>query len=261
MRKINLLPSFSNVVPGSTCTLQVPVGLTYESITLSLTNILPAQLTNIRLNINGKTIQEFLTGTILNALNTYYGRGNAQGYMTIHFRRPEYAHLEDERIYSWGTMDVQTFTIQADIDAACVNPGITAHAIVSEPRPFGVVTKIKNFPITFAVAGAVEIDSIPRSAQRIAAVHLVKADANNVVVEVNSQRVWEMPKALGEELETNSGRIPQTASMTHVDFTLDGDPRHSLQLEGVQDLRFRPTIATPGLLTTVVEYFDEFAGI
>ena len=54
---------------------------------------------------------------------------------------------------------------------------------------------------------------------------------------------------------------PQTATMTTVDFALDGDMNHSLVTQGLFDLRLRPTLDTPGQVNILVEYLDALAGI
>lgn len=261
MRKLVKLPSFSNVVAGSTATLGCPVGLTYDLISVTYTGITLEQMENIKIVVNGKVIQEYKSGQELDYINRYYGRGAAAGILNLWFLRPELATVRARRLTALGTADVSTLSVQMDVAAAAAAPVLTAHAVQSAPAPMGIVTKIKAFPRSFATTGLQEIDNIPRSGARIAAIHLFKSDVSAVEVAVNSATAWDLSKALGAEIQTRHGRTPIAAACTHVDWCLDGDPGHALETESVQDLRVKPTIDTVGEVRTVVEYLDGYAGI
>lgn len=89
-RKFNLLPSITNVVAGSTATLNVPVGVTYHAINFEYSGVTLAQMKNIEVQINGKTIQEYVDGTRLQDMNKYYSRHTENGILTLWFDRIEY---------------------------------------------------------------------------------------------------------------------------------------------------------------------------
>jgi len=264
MQRIVKLPSVANVAAAATASLACPVGgVIYDAIILTLTNITLAQLTNIELRLNGKPVQKFASGTELDQINQFYGRGaSANGILTLHLARPELALVEQQRLTSIGTADLATMDLQMEIAAGVTNPGIVAHAVQSVGQAeLGLITKVKRFPFNSAVSGQVEVDSIPRTGARIAAVHLVKSDVDAVEIDVNSIRVYEGSKTLGEQVQTQAGRTPQTANMTHVDFLLEGDIWRALRTKGVQDLRVRPTLGTSGAFDLVVEYLDGLEGI
>lgn len=261
MRRLNKLPSVDNVAAGNQAVLNCPVGLTYDFIDLVYSGVTLAQLQNIEVVINGKTIQKFLNGTELDNLNQFYGRGAANGVLRLWFERPELSELRVRRLTSLGTADVQTLTVQMDIDGAAVDPAISAYAMLGAPQPLGLVTKVKAFPVTFATSGQQEIDNIPRSGASICAMHLFKADISNVEVESNSVKLLDATKTVSEDIQSKYGRTPITASATHVDFCVNGDPRQALNTKGMSDLRLRPTIDTPGAVRVVVEFIDGFAGI
>lgn len=261
MRKIVKLPSMSNVAAGAVATLNCPVGLTYECFTLKYTGVTLAQMTNIEVRVNGKTIQKFASGTELDEINTYHGRKAASGYLNIWQVRPELKALLDQRMTALGTADVQTLSLLVEIDAAATAPVLVAYALQSVPQPLGLICKVKAFPVSFATSGEQEIDNLPKSGARVAAIHLMKSDVSKVEVELDSIKVIETPKALAEELQTKYGKTPQTAVATHVDFLLDGDIKHAMATAGVQDFRVRPTIDTSGEVRCVVEYLDGYEGI
>lgn len=260
MREIKKLPSLANVAAGATATLNCPLGRTYDRIILEYTGVTRAQLQNIEVIVNGKTIQHFTDAVELQLINNYYGRADNAGFVSLYFNRPEFENTTQQRVTGLGTVDIQTLQVRADIDAAATAPVITAHAVLSAPTAFGLCVKVKRFPSNSAVSGQVEIDNIPRG-PRILALHLLKADVNDIEVDLNSVKITDTSKALAEAIQKEHGRVPQTASATHVDYVLEGDVSQALVTAGASDFRLRPTLGTSGALTAVVEYLDGFAGI
>lgn len=271
MRQYVKMPSVTNVAAGASFSIHLPVGKSYDFVDLALTNITLAQLTNLELRLNGKTVQTFATGTELDAINKFHGRrAFANGILRLFFMRPELEALQiasggkliDQRfITSIGTSDLQTMSLHGDVDAACTNPAIVCYSQQGPAMPLGIFTKIKAFPRSFATSGAQEIDTLPRSGARIATLHLFKADISNVAVEVDSRKVIDGTKTCMEEQQTEFGKVGQTASATHVDFVVNGSLEDALPTVGVQDLRVQPTLDTSGDVRTVVEYIDGFEGI
>lgn len=261
------LPSVSNVTEGSTFTVHCPVGRTYESIHLQMggTVFQEDDILNLSVNVNGKPIMTFGTGTELRQINDFYGRpdqsahiGANSGTLDIYFRRPEL--LEQFRnLTALGTQDVDTLTITGDLSGT-TSPTLTAHAVLGRPAAMGAITKVRRFPVTFSTSGQQEIDRLPMG-PRIIAVHLFKSDISDVEVEADGVKIVDASKDLLNILQENEGRVPVTGSATHVDFCLDGDLRNALVTQGLQDFRLRPTLDTSGAVTAVVEYLDGFAGL
>ena len=268
MRRHVELPSTDNVAAGSTMIQSMPVGgATYDRIALALTNISNAQITNIRVKINGREIWFFDSGTTLQLINDYYGRPSNAGYLDFYFNRPEMVNLLQERLTGIGTVDVQTFTVEADIDGAVLNPAVEGLATLSDPRKLGLITKVKRYPASYAVSGQVENKDIVLG-PRIMAAHFIKADVNRVEIEQGSRVVFERDKADLEVDQEGYGRVPQTASMTSVDFMLEGDHAQAMvtseNRNGVDrtiGTRFLTTLGTSGAVPTYVEYLDAFTGL
>jgi hypothetical protein len=262
-RKI-LLPSLSNVAVGSTAVLNLPVGgLTYEQVHFALTDCTDAEVTNIRVKVNGEEIQFFEDGTTLEDFNDYYGRPNTADVLSLYFSRPEMADLIRERATALGTLDIQTLTIEMDIDAGAAGVTITAYALVSEPTALGAFTRIRRFPFNFGGSGQVEMTGITYGAA-IQAMHFQKSNVSNVLIQESSKSVVNMPKTILEHMQKGYGRAPVTALYTHVDFNLEGDPAQSLMTSArdangvvrAKDLRIQPTLATSGACDLYVEYLD-----
>jgi hypothetical protein len=264
-RTLKRLNALSNVAAGSTATLEIPLGHSYDRIVLEHSGVTLEQMKNVKVNINGKAIWSFKNAARLNRLNQYWGRETEAGYLDFHFVREEMANIEYRRLFAIGTADVATFDITFDIDSAATNPVIKAFAIQSPNQPLGLITKIREFPASAATSGEYEIDNLPRRA-RIGAIHLMgKSDISKLEIEVDSYKQYEADKPLGEMLQKSVKRLPLGSDGLTVDFVREGNPFNALVLQAgkvsVQDFRLRPTLDTAGSWDTVVEYYDEWKGI
>jgi len=262
MRITQTLPSFDNVAAGSTATQRCPVGLTYDKITIAYSGVTRAQLQNIEVVIGSKTVQTFKDGDRLQALNSFYGRPDDAGYLTLFFARPEMHDLQSQRVTALGTADVQTLTVKIDIDAAAAAPVLTSTATLSDAQPLGLVNKVKEYSLSSSVAGQILINELALG-PRIQAIHFIKSDVTNIQIDANSRRVFEGDKSLIETLQKEAGRVPQTATMTTADWMLEGDVAQAFISDPrlIQDLRIRPTLGTAGALDLAVEYLDQWSGI
>ncbi len=265
------LPSFSNVTAGNTATLELPLGRTFDKIHIGFSGVTLAQMKNIRVEVNGKAILEFVDAQALANYNKRYGRNTSINVLDLHFKRDEMKTLAEQRSFSLGTASPQgapaiaNVTLRIEIDGAASAPKLEAHAIQSNPAPIGFITKVKNFPVSLN-AGVTEIDKIPRPASaRIGAIHIVTAATiEKIEVEVDSIKVYELDKSLAEKIQVDHGRAPQ-AGQVSADFILEGDMLQAIPLQGLQDFRIRvftdagTSAGTPA--TAVIEYFDGLAGI
>ena len=206
IRKLTKMPSINNVNAGATCTCELPVGLTYDKLQILLTNITLAQLSNIEIRANGKTIQEFKTGTEIDALNKFHGRrAFANGVLDIWFIRPELNLPVEQRMTALGTADLSTLAFHADINAACSSPAMEMLAQQSEREPMGVVTKIRRFPRSSAAAGLFEISNLPKLGN-IACVHFFKSDVSHVLAKVDGRETVDASKVQLEEFLSSMGK-------------------------------------------------------
>lgn len=285
MRELVKLPSLSNVAPGSTATLRLPLGKTYDAIFLRATvadgDTMPDQgdaLKNIEVNINGKPIRSYGDDAELHRLNAFYGAGAmsdagldagspAEHVHMIRFDSPHFRTIAGRRVTSLGTKDVQSADVQAEIPAdAPASFTLEAYAIRREPEKMGAIVKVKRFPVSFATAGEQDIDSIPRG-PRIAAIHLHDLEGSDNVervrVEADSRTIYDQPRDLARFVQSENiddQRVPST-DWTHIEWTGDGDPARALRTGKLSDFRLRLDLANPGSVVAVVEYLDGFEGI
>lgn len=271
MRMLVKMPSLTNVVPGSTATLNCPIGRSYDRLIFEYNKEIGLeQIKNIRVEIDGKPVQEYKDVNQLTDINRYYGRYalgknsaiEDKRYFSIWFSRPEMNSLDHQRVTRLGTTGVQTFQVSFDIAEGAVNPSIVAHAIQSDASPIGMITKVKQFVMSSSIAGQFEIDSIPKG-PRILAVHFFKNDISYVEVEQNSRKIREGSRDLLTFLQRESKRNVESSKKITVDFTLEADLYHSLETnpQFIKDQRFRLNLETAGEVRVVVEYLDFLAGI
>lgn len=263
------LPNVQNVSAGARASIHCPVGRTYNTIILQLGGTFTeAQITNIDVNINGKAVQHYDSGTELQLINDYYGRNDpsddATQMLVLHFARPELNEV-DRFTTAIGTLgNVQTFDIQLDIDAGAISPTLVAHAVLDVPRPLGLLTKIKRFPQTFGSAADQEIDGLPRGKHNIMAVHHFGAGGitvDDIEVEADGRKICDGAQAVIENIQKEWGRVPTSASHTSVDYCLAGRLSDALVTQNLQDYRHRLDLSAAGTVNTVIEVLDTFDGI
>jgi hypothetical protein len=253
------MPSFTTVAAGADTSLTLPVGgNTYEKILVEYSGVTLAQMKNIEVRVNGDPIQHYKDGQQLEDLNDYYGRPKSSGFLTLWAIRPEMTNIALRRLTAWGTTNVQTLTIHMEIDAAAASPALKAHAVISQPRPMQVVTKIKQYPHNSAVSGQVDIDNIPRG-PRILCAHLFKSDISDVEVEIDGVKWYDADKSLSEAMQKESGRSPITAKATHIDFVLDNHVDNALVTQHAGDFRVKPTLDSSGATDIVMEFLAAVA--
>ncbi len=265
MRLLKQLTNIQNASAGAHMQIICPVRGTYDKITLFYGGIAPADtdFVNLQVKCNGEAIWDFATMADLRSYNKYWGYYDAAGQITFWFNRKHMKQLADQRIFGIGTLDLDTFTIEADIDAtAPADLTVNAQAWVSDQQALGVFTRIRKLSYNSAVAGQVDVDKIPVGQGRLMALHLKKADISDVETYVNDAKVYEASKTQSEREQNDYGRTPQTAAFTHVDFILDDDAAQAIVTEASTpnekkvDLLVKPTLDTAGAVTIYAEYLD-----
>lgn len=260
MRFTKKLQSLSNVTAGATATLNLPLGVSYEVVKFKLSGVTPAQMENLKLIINGRTVQTYKTAAELQEINGYKGYpADASGYLTWYFVKPELNMIGDQRFTKLGTADIQTLSIEFDINAAATTPVVTATALISNNAPLGIISKVIRFTKATAVAGLDEIDNIPTNGARISAIHFKKDDLKSIEVEMNGMKVYEAEQVMAQEFQKAYGKVPN-ANYFHVDWVLEGDSSEALVTAGAQDFRFKVDHTAAGAMDMIVEYLDVLNG-
>jgi len=220
------MPSANTVAAGSTAIFNLPLGLTYHSLSLfyreesgedpardAAKADIAADIDEIRLKIDGVVKQEY-SAAQLHAINGFYGHVvDVAGVLPILFSRPWLRLAQSEDNFAWGTANgsVQSFTVEVDLNASAEPTSLELYAEQGAPSPLGDHIEIKRFPRSVSGAGEFEISDLPRSTRyAVFANHLTTESISNVIVEANQRRLIEGGKAiLNSQYQRNGGRPRQ----------------------------------------------------
>lgn len=265
MRNHVKLPQIQTVAAGARSHVNLPRGLTYDFIVFKMTNCVASDMENFKVTVGTKNIIDVKSAGTLQAISDYYDRPKTTGYFILWFYRPEFNTEAERSVFSLGTTDIGSLSMQWDLKTALTDPAIELWAMQRGPALMGTVAKIRELPVSYASGGEQALDSIQRTGDRIGAIHMHKTadDITNVSMDINigvgPSRLIDMPVPVLEVVQKAHDRIPQ-AEYVHIDTTLLGSINEPLPTKGLQELLIRPTMTTGGTVTNVVEYFGGFAG-
>lgn len=263
MRVFKKMPSFNAVAVGQTAIANLPVGLAYHQLDIRYKRgAVPADATaaqfgtdfdEIRLIVDGD-VKWRLTGNELVALNSYYGvydGGFTDGVLAMLFSRPWHRTSQGEDFTKYGTADVQTMTLEIDINAAAVNPTLSLYAVQGENSPLGNHVCMRKFAYNAAATGVREIPDLPRGPYSVIAMHLGTANIADVEVEANQRTVFEADKPLAESYYEQTQRVWQTGYW-HVDFAPTDRLSDALPL-ALEDFRVKANVTVAGSFNILME--------
>ena len=266
------LPQVSNVGSNQTATIGVQVGaMTYESVTLGLTDIAKSKITNLDVRANGKPFQSFKSVADMEAISKYYKHHVATGEVEIPFLRKHFTQAAQARMFNMGVSDLSTAEISFDIgEITTGSPAVKAKGTrythvdkIGNPdkdaNRLGAITKIRHFTYASAVAGRYEISDLPKE-MFLQALHLKSDNVAEVKLELNGQVVWELTKAEMVEYLKRHGRDPQTG-WYHLDWMLTNELGNQLSLNGLYDFRLILEMSAPDTIVVYPEYWSGLGGI
>ncbi len=253
------MPSFEGVAAGQTATCRLPIGLTYNQLVLAYSGVTLAQMDEMRLIANGKTIQRWVGGSKLDAVNQFDGRNAASGVLTLDLERYGLRTRAGSELTAIGTgikskngPTITTLSLEIDINAAAVAPVLSAKAVQSEPREAGILKHVRTFGYDPAAAGEFEISDLPRLGM-INRIIFASANINSVRLQRDGYTAFERDTAENEAIQADGVRVPQTGYWV-VDWSEAGNGQDALAVAGVKDLRFTLDMAASGHVDAIVEY-------
>lgn len=263
MPVLKKVPKRMEIAPGAQYTVRLPIGPTYEKLSFYLGGGLTmAQVKNFRVEVRGKPIVSLKSLARLQEMNKHYRRDGSDrtDMVTLWFYRPEFVNIAERLNYAMGTADVDTAVVTMEIDAAApAESDIEVMALQSGPRPFGVCTKIKEFPQTFAQGGEFDIADLPRRSAAIAGLHLSTDKVTDMKLELDSLTVVEGTTAQIHDHQDEW--VDSQAGYSHMNFVTRGTQFDALQTDGVQDFRLKVNLTQAASFDVVVEYFDTYDGL
>ncbi len=260
MRSIIKLNRIPNVEAGNSCSLKLPLGQTYENVHLTYSGVTPAQIKNVRIELNGRLLTEYKTMQELLDHNKRMKRHMAEGTATFHFVEPELkgvktTDLIQQRMFSLGTVGLSSAEIKFDIDAEVANPVIEAKAEKSLGTAPGWLAHRRSTMVNLN-NGITEIDNLPKPVgYRIAAIHIKAVGVESVEYYIDGTR-WRdgLNKVDNNYVLRQNNREPLDNTYT-LDFMLQGDVYQSVALtDKIQDMRLKIESTVQGQAQIIVEY-------
>lgn len=217
-RSVVELPSFNAVAPGQTATLDIPLGNLYHGLVLTYTTAtagganqvnMEAELTEFRLKVDGKVQRRFSMAE-LNVLTGFRGIPFQTGIVPIFFSEPWRRTIQGEDALAWGTADLNTMTLEIDIDAGASSPTLEARGVINRiARPMGPIVKWRKFNANAGGAGLFNIQTLPKI-DSYYGVHFATASIDNARALLDQVETWNFTEAQMQAFLTNEGLTPQT---------------------------------------------------
>jgi len=254
------MPSFMGVAAGSTATLSLPIGVSYDQLYITYSGVTLAQMTGIRVVANGKPFMRLDSGERLDTLNVFDGRAAADGVIALDFTRFGLRTRAAEELTTLGTglrsadtkaVEVSTLTVEIDIAAGASAPALSARALQSPPQALGYIKHLRVFNYSPSASGEFEISDIPKG-HLFNKVHFASADINSLRIERDRFVVFERNAAENQLIQSDGVRVPQSGIFTY-DPTEQGNGGEMLETRGVQDLRFMLEMSAGGSVPVIVE--------
>ena len=253
------MPSFEGVAAGQTATCRLPIGLTYNQLVIAYSGVTLAQMDEIRLIANGKTIQRWVGGSRIDVVNQFDGRNGAAGVLLLDMERYGLRTRAGSELTALGTgvkskngPTITTLSLEIDINAAAAAPVLSAKAVQSEPREAGVLKHVRTFGYDPAAAGEFEIADLPRLGM-MNRIICASSDIDSIRLQRDGYTVFERDTAENEAIQSDGVRVPQ-AGYWVIDFSEAGNGQDALNIAGVKDLRFTLDMAAAGHVDVIVEY-------
>lgn len=167
MPNITRLSNVSNVSPGGSGLVEVPVGpFTYHRIGCKFTGVLVSEIRNIQVKLNNAVIVHWRTLQHLLDYNEHIGAPDpAPGNFMMHFAAPRqlFPLPSDQVFTAMGTAGLDTFQITYDVDIAATTPNLVWYAERdSSERSPGFVHYIQPYNYNVST-GKTSLDTFPKS--------------------------------------------------------------------------------------------------
>lgn len=282
------MPTINSPEAGKVASIIMPLGYTYESITIKGTvSGVPATKAQLRSDItlvkpiiDGDAKLNHSLAELDDFQRFWYARDTvepvAEGCFTIQITRPHELTVDGQDGPGWGCAvneqtpggvvgGVGSFTLELTLDGAAVIDGLEVWAEVTDPAPLGRHLKIVRARFTAPYSGLIEADSWPviDPTTGVYALHIAKAGGvagpiTTVQLQVDQQD--EIPTVAYGILRAQFSRyaLTQQTGYTHVAFSRRGRPLEALPMIG-QSMRL--ILGTSAALTSYDVHLECQCGV
>lgn len=270
MSKKTIPLTIQRVAANTVALIELPINPTYETIRFALTGtgLVPAMIGRIAVVANSDVIQEYLNLQQLLDINSQHGMGvDTIAEFFLFFRKSWLVDFAEQKIFSLGTADLRTLTIEIQLLAT---PADIAFELTAEVdtmlQPLGVYNRIKQTPLNAAVAGVITWPNLPKGGDFpnvYTDIHFFKADINRIYLEANGVKIIDATKNSLEAVQKKARptpMVPVTARATHLPFNPDLELGDYFRTDGISDLRLDLTFGTSGACQIVTEEIATYRG-
>lgn len=275
MKTFRALPSFNGVGASQTATLDLPIGRTYHGILITFggTTMTLALMTEMRLILNGRTIQTITGAADLDIINRFNGRAPADGQIYWDFERFGLDNVRmreatvigtgmpqnlDRESPNYEPVEVATLKMEIDIGAATA-PTLSAKALTSAKRPLGWIHHRRKFIHSPSASGDFEVSDLPKG-MRLDKLYIKTADGdvNSVVLDRDNFRLFDRTVAENNQQQIDGVRVPMPLWYV-LDPSETGDGDQTIVTD-VSDFRLIMDMAGADTLTMYADYVGPFSG-
>lgn len=233
-RSVVKMPTVLGIGAGQTASVDLPTGLTYDSLYLRCNAQIAAAAKDlaaadwatvfgdVRLIVNGD-VKITMAAADLVMRAQYYGEVLTAGVLALHLASPWMQTAHDQDVTGYGTAPINgiatvaTFTMEMDIKAGQTVNALTVYADQSAALPWGPHLEIKRFNKQVGVIGTTQITDLPRGNWGLMAMHFASSAQTRAQVFRNQTKILDLDPAMAAAVYDEGGRVPQ-ANFTHVDF-------------------------------------------
>lgn len=260
------LPAPEGVAADQTATLKLPMGRRYHEIQIAYTGVTLAQMTEIRIFVNGKVFHRY-SATRRDEMNLFDGRTTANGILVIPFDRYKLKTLVGEEQTALNTSSpdangnaINSAYIEIDIAAGATAPKLSFTATQSESVAGGAGTMlyVTRHTRDIAGAGSFDISDLPRGTVTSMMLNRIffKPSANtisDVKVEKNQYTLFERSATLNSRIQSEGVRKPQSGYyvLDKTERGIGGDP---IMLTGASDYRYMLNVTGAMAIDITTEY-------
>lgn len=239
LKRFVKLPSPQSVAAGSTATFELPRGVRYHAIQLTVgssgTPDWDTDVDEIRIKVDGR-IQRRFTPSELDGLNNLHGSrydmASSDTILTIPLAEPWRRTLEGENVLAWGTGGIASLQIELDVNSGATAPVLSGKALIDDqlvaqeggalvPFPIGQIVKYRKINFPAGNAGENFLQSLPLNpADSYFGIHNFSSDISKVEVKVDNLIVLEALKTEYDAALTWMGKTP-VAARYDIMFDLD----------------------------------------
>lgn len=250
---------FNNVVNNGVATVNLPIGMSYNRITLQLGGTFTkAMITDIKVKLNGKVIFQN-TGSRLDLIQTYRGFTASANFLVIDFTEARARTMAEQYVGNLNTAQgVSSLTLEVTI-AGATNPTLESWSELGPPAPLGVIYKQLMFVSSNTGSGKfpVRLIDVANRGAIVKRVHFAHGgNLTSLEVKKNGIVIFDnVPVAVNTFLNGQYEKTAQTNLFSY-DPTCTNNYSEAIRTNDMTSLEFNATYSASDTTTAVVEVLD-----